>query len=71
MAIVVALSFRYTAQGIPFGFATEYLPVVTELQLRTAALQSCAGDDCDRTFGPVPEPVPEPLPEPLPSGEGG
>ncbi|MBX3187215.1 MAG: MFS transporter [Labilithrix sp.] len=26
--VVVALSLLYTAQGIPFGFATEYLPVV-------------------------------------------
>ena len=54
---------------------TEYLPVLTELQLRATALQSCAGDSCNRTFGPVPEPlpepVPEPLPEPLPLGEGG
>jgi PAT family beta-lactamase induction signal transducer AmpG len=30
--IVVALSFLYTAQGIPFGFATEYLPVVLREQ---------------------------------------
>ena len=45
---------------------TEYLPVLTELQLRAVALQSCAGDSCNRTFGPVPEP----LPEPLPLGEG-
>ena len=45
---------------------TEYLPVLTELQLRAAALQSCAGDNCNRTFGPVPEPLPEPAPEPVP-----
>jgi len=31
-AIVVALAFLYTAQGIPFGFATEYLPVVLREQ---------------------------------------
>ena len=31
-AVVVALSFLYTAQGIPFGFATEYLPVVLREQ---------------------------------------
>lgn len=31
-AIIVALSFLYTAQGIPFGFATEYLPVVLREQ---------------------------------------
>jgi PAT family beta-lactamase induction signal transducer AmpG len=30
--IIVALSFLYTAQGIPFGFATEYLPVVLREQ---------------------------------------
>lgn len=30
--IVVALAFLYTAQGIPFGFATEYLPVVLREQ---------------------------------------
>ncbi|MEA2748172.1 MAG: transporter, family, beta-lactamase induction signal transducer AmpG [Myxococcales bacterium] len=30
--IVIALSFLYTAQGIPFGFATEYLPVVLREQ---------------------------------------
>jgi PAT family beta-lactamase induction signal transducer AmpG len=32
MPIVVALAFLYTAQGIPFGFATEYLPVVLREQ---------------------------------------
>jgi len=32
MPVVVALSFLYTAQGIPFGFATEYLPVVLREQ---------------------------------------
>ncbi|MDB4941338.1 MAG: AmpG protein [Labilithrix sp.] len=31
-AIVVALSLLYTAQGIPFGFATEYLPVALREQ---------------------------------------
>ena len=31
-AILVALAFLYTAQGIPFGFATEYLPVVLREQ---------------------------------------
>ena len=31
-AIIVALAFLYTAQGIPFGFATEYLPVVLREQ---------------------------------------
>ena len=31
-AILAALSFLYTAQGIPFGFATEYLPVVLREQ---------------------------------------
>ena len=36
----------------------EYLAVVTELQLRAAALQSCAGVSCDRVFGPDPEPLP-------------
>lgn len=30
--ILVALAFLYTAQGIPFGFATEYLPVVLREQ---------------------------------------
>jgi MFS transporter, PAT family, beta-lactamase induction signal transducer AmpG len=30
--IIVALAFLYTAQGIPFGFATEYLPVVLREQ---------------------------------------
>jgi PAT family beta-lactamase induction signal transducer AmpG len=30
--VVVALAFLYTAQGIPFGFATEYLPVVLREQ---------------------------------------
>ena len=29
---MVALAFLYTAQGIPFGFATEYLPVVLREQ---------------------------------------
>ncbi|AKU93548.1 hypothetical protein AKJ09_00212 [Labilithrix luteola] len=28
LSVIVALAFLYTAQGIPFGFATEYLPVV-------------------------------------------
>ena len=28
----MALAFLYTAQGIPFGFATEYLPVVLREQ---------------------------------------
>ena len=32
IAILAALSFLYTAQGIPFGFATEYLPVVLREQ---------------------------------------
>ncbi len=32
MPIVAALAFLYTAQGIPFGFATEYLPVVLREQ---------------------------------------
>ena len=32
MPVVVALAFLYTAQGIPFGFATEYLPVVLREQ---------------------------------------
>lgn len=32
MPIVVALAFLYTAQGVPFGFATEYLPVVLREQ---------------------------------------
>ena len=31
-AIIALLSFLYTAQGIPFGFATEYLPVVLREQ---------------------------------------
>src|SRR3954466_12436295 len=30
--ILVALAFLCTAQGIPFGFATEYLPVVLREQ---------------------------------------
>ena len=30
--VLVALAFLYTAQGIPFGFATEYLPVVLREQ---------------------------------------
>src|SRR6186713_717852 len=30
--IVIALSALYMAQGIPFGFATEYLPVVLREQ---------------------------------------
>ena len=35
--VVVALAFLYTAQGIPFGFATEYLPVVLREQGYTYA----------------------------------
>lgn len=35
--IVLALAFLYTAQGIPFGFATEYLPVVLREQGYTYA----------------------------------
>jgi MFS transporter, PAT family, beta-lactamase induction signal transducer AmpG len=31
-ALIVALAFLYTAQGIPFGFATDYLPVVLREQ---------------------------------------
>jgi predicted MFS family arabinose efflux permease len=30
--VVVALAFLYTAQGIPFGFATDYVPVVLREQ---------------------------------------
>jgi len=32
MPVVALLAFLYTAQGIPFGFATEYLPVVLREQ---------------------------------------
>src|SRR5437868_11889075 len=31
-SILSALALLYTAQGIPFGFATEYLPVVLREQ---------------------------------------
>lgn len=36
-AILTALALLYTAQGIPFGFATEYLPVVLREQGYTYA----------------------------------
>src|SRR5436189_6397936 len=32
MGVVLALASLYTAQGVPFGFATEYLPVVLREQ---------------------------------------
>ncbi len=37
IGVVVALAMLYTAQGIPFGFATEYLPVVLREQGYTYA----------------------------------
>jgi hypothetical protein len=48
--VLVALAFLYTGQGIPFGFATEYLPVVVSalpaLLLRRwgSAVSASAGD---------------------------
>src|SRR5688572_30721462 len=32
LGVVLALASLYTAQGVPFGFATEYLPVVLREQ---------------------------------------